>query len=62
MSNHIVKLALIAILTTLVLSQVPQSDTLSQFSAQTCCPAGYNVAAGIYCVKCNQPKHWDALA
>ena len=44
-----------------VLSQVPQSDSLSKFQGQTYCPAGYNLAAGIYCVKCNEPKHWDPI-
>lgn len=62
MSNHLYKIAFFTLIFAVVLTQVPQNDGLGKYQQQTCCPPGYNVAQGIYCVKCNAPKHWDALS
>lgn len=62
MSSSILKCAAVLLILATVFAQVPQNDGLGNYQQQTCCPKGYNVANGIYCVKCNSPKHWDALS
>lgn len=61
MTYSLFKPVLITVLLAFVCSQLPQNDGFSKFQQQSCCPAGYNSAAGIYCVKCNAPKHWDPV-
>ncbi len=55
------KATLLVILIVGVFSQIPSSDTFSKYQQQSCCPTGYN-SAGVFCVKCNEPKHWDAVS
>lgn len=61
MAYLIVKVALIALAFASAFSQGLPNDGYGNYTGQTCCPEGYNVA-GIYCVKCNAPKHWDAAS
>ena len=60
MAYLIVKVALVALLFSAVLTQVIPNDGLGKYQQTSCCPQGYNVA-GSYCVKCNAPKYWDAV-
>lgn len=62
MKNLFIRLILIVAVFVCVYAQVPQSDSLSKYQSQSCCPQGYNMASGIYCVKCNASKHWDAIS
>lgn len=61
MSSSILKLALVGLLIAITMTQ-PPNDGLGNYQQQSCCPQGYNIANGVYCVKCNAPKHWDPIA
>jgi hypothetical protein len=61
MASQLLKIAITTFLLVAVLAQIPQNDGTGKYHKQSCCPEGYNVARGIYCVRCNAPKYWDAL-
>ncbi len=60
MSSLLLKAAILALVFAFAISQTPSNDSSANYLSQQCCPKGYN-SAGVYCVKCNEPKHWDAL-
>lgn len=61
MASSILKLAVIGFFFVFAMTQVPQNDGLGNYQQQSCCPQGYNVANGIYCVKCAAPKYWNPI-
>jgi len=61
MAYLIPKLLLVAIVLSVVYAQTPANDQYGKYQDQSCCPAGY-FEAGQYCVKCNEPKHWNPVA
>lgn len=58
MAYLLAKVALFALICATTLAVTPSSDAYSNIETMTCCPEGFN-EAGIYCVKCAEPKHWN---
>lgn len=60
MSTLLFKSILIALILVSAMTQLP-NDGFGNYQQQNCCPQGYNVAQGVYCVKCNAPKFWNPI-